>query len=232
MQRSNLIATVIATTGVFVAATVASIAVVNATSSSDADRSQMSVVATTGAATPPATLSPSPTSLLPSAEPIELPALPSTEAGDATKSTSSAPAATSKPKPKPKQPSAATNDKSGDAGSSVTSRQAQAAAVSASGGRVVSISKVSHGGYHAWAVRIQRTDGSTVTGYVDRSSGTVYDWVVNHSAPSNNSGSASGSGNGSGEHESAEDEHESEHNDDGGQGNNSGHGNGSDNDDD
>ena len=46
-----------------------------------------------------------------------------------------------------------------------------------------STSKTSHGGYASWAVMVQRKDGSVITGYVDRATGTVFDWVVNQEAP-------------------------------------------------
>lgn len=46
----------------------------------------------------------------------------------------------------------------------------------ANGGRVTDVRGLRHGGYDAFAVRIARTDGSTLTGYVDRDSGVVFDW--------------------------------------------------------
>ncbi|MHB1066111.1 MAG: hypothetical protein ACYC2Z_01585 [Candidatus Nanopelagicales bacterium] len=54
------------------------------------------------------------------------------------------------------------------------------------------------GGYAAWAVRIQRADGSIITGYVDKGTGTVFDWVTNRDAsptprPSASSSDDSGS---------------------------------------
>jgi hypothetical protein len=44
------------------------------------------------------------------------------------------------------------------------------------GGRVTDVRGLRHGGYDAFAVRVTRADGSTVTGFVDRASGVVFDW--------------------------------------------------------
>ena len=38
-------------------------------------------------------------------------------------------------------------------------------------------------GASAFAVTVSRPDGSVVTGYVDASTGVVFDWVVNTPAP-------------------------------------------------
>ncbi len=45
-------------------------------------------------------------------------------------------------------------------------------------GRVLSVKKTRRDGFISWAVTIQRRDGSIVVGYVDQSSGIVFDWTV------------------------------------------------------
>ena len=249
MQRSSLIATVIATAGVFVAATVASVAVVNAASSSDTDHGQISLVSATVAQSSPASGVTATPSAAPTAEPTDLPALPSATATAKPKKPNTSSSADPSPTPKPtKQPKDTTSAQTpgGHADRSVSSRQASNTAVSAAGGNVIAVANVKHGAYQAWAVRIVRADGSTVTGYVDRASGTVYDWVVNQPAPSHGSSSSSGSGNGNRPHDSQDDD-QGDDNDQGNHGNgannngnngsghgsdNSGHGNGHDDDDD
>ena len=39
------------------------------------------------------------------------------------------------------------------------------------------------GGYDAIAVQIERADGSVVTGYVESTTGVVFDWTVDKKAP-------------------------------------------------
>ncbi len=51
------------------------------------------------------------------------------------------------------------------------------------GGAARSVEKANHMGYEAWAVQLVRHDGSIVTGYVERSTGVIFDWVVNQEAP-------------------------------------------------
>ncbi len=238
MQRSSLIATVIATAGIVGAASVASIAVVNAASSSDTDRGQISLVSATVAQTSDSTPTPSNQSAepAPSIAATDLPALPTATPKPKKPSSSTRPSST----PSPKGPSQVTNSDDGDR-ESVSSRQAVKAALAAADGSVTSVTKVKHGSFQAWAVRINRTDGSTVTGYVDRVSGTVYDWVVNSAAPSHGNGNGNGNGNNgnngsSDDDSSGDDDHGNNHGNgngtNGGNGNNGGDDHGHDGDDD
>ncbi len=87
-------------------------------------------------------------------------------------------------------------------------------------GTVLSVTRTKHGGYPAYAVTVRRADGSTATGYVDRSSGVIFDWTQTAApaAPSTSS-TTSGSHASGDDHESeneheSEREHESEHGDD------------------
>lgn len=68
-------------------------------------------------------------------------------------------------------------------GSPITVDQARSAAVMAADGSVLGTQRVQHAGYDSYAVQIKRVDGSIVTGYVEASTGVVYDWVVDQAAP-------------------------------------------------
>lgn len=75
----------------------------------------------------------------------------------------------------------------------------------ATGGTVLRATPTTHNGYEAFAVRVQRTDGSVITGMVESGSGVIYDWRVNKEAPP----APAYEGDEYDEHES--DEHEEEH---------------------
>jgi hypothetical protein len=62
-------------------------------------------------------------------------------------------------------------------GPSVSSTTAQRAVLRYAGGRVMGTWTARHGGYSAYAIKIKRTDGSIIVGYVDRATGAVYDWT-------------------------------------------------------
>lgn len=59
----------------------------------------------------------------------------------------------------------------------MTRAAAQAAVLGLASGDVLSVEPSDRGGYDAFAVAVRRADGSTVTGYVDRASGVVFDWT-------------------------------------------------------
>jgi hypothetical protein len=65
----------------------------------------------------------------------------------------------------------------------ISAAQARQAAVAATSGKVLATSRVERSGYDAFAVQIERADGSVVTGYVEATSGVVFDWVVDKKAP-------------------------------------------------
>ena len=88
MQRSSIIATVVAAGGILIAGSVASVAVINAASSSSPSSETVAMVAVTPAAIEPV-VQPLPSTstdatALPSIEPSALPALPSVEASPYT----------------------------------------------------------------------------------------------------------------------------------------------------
>lgn len=78
----------------------------------------------------------------------------------------------------------------------LTAKQARAAVLTqVPKARVIAVRASQHGGYKAFAVKVERTDGSTLIGYVDSASGVVFDWshptapaVQQSSNPSSNTG--------------------------------------------
>lgn len=103
----------------------------------------------------------------------------------------------------------------------ITPRQAESAVLNQTQGTVVSTTSVTHAGLDAFAVQISRPDGSVVTGYVDASSGTVFEWAVNKQAtpakpaapaqPANGAGSTPNSNKYNDDHD---DDHDDDHGDD------------------
>ncbi|MBI1351556.1 MAG: hypothetical protein GC156_10590 [Actinomycetales bacterium] len=239
MQRTSVIATVVAAGSILVAGSVASVAVINAASSAQPephamalaepqpDQAQDTAFVTDTAqetSAPVATDVPAP---LPSLSEEPLPELPTVEQGPIV-ITRQAPAApvqkqtvtkkqvvkkkvAKKPSAKP-SPSASATQSESQAPEISLEKAVEVVLNATDGGVVKNADKENHGGYDAWAIRVLRHDGSIITGYVDLSSGVVFDWVVNQEAPApaapqTNSGSSSGSS-------SHEHEHESEHDDD------------------
>lgn len=64
----------------------------------------------------------------------------------------------------------------------LTKRQAADLVAAASGGTVLATARTTHAGYDAYAIQVQRTDGSVVTGLVEASSGVIYNWRVDRAA--------------------------------------------------
>lgn len=159
MQRSSIIATVVAAGGVLVAGSVASVAVINAATTSQPPAQTMTIVADPLTAEPSAP-APAPDDAAPAI--IALPNEP------AQQSSGTAPAQTTSVQQ--------VREVSSDKATRLVLR-------ATGGGTPQSVSRASRGGYAAWKVRVQRADGSVVTGYVDRSSGVVFDWIVNQEAP-------------------------------------------------
>jgi hypothetical protein len=227
VERSSIIATVVAGGGVLIAASVATVAVINAAASSASQPATVAMVAQTQALTGPSTSnagfpSPSASTFAPAASPSpevthDLPPLPSVPERTAAPSTdqpaTSAPTHSSRPKatastPKatathrPKPSSSATPTPSAtqtQPPAEIAADQARDAVLQATGGGVTqSVTRDSHGGFDAWAVQVLRHDGSLVTGYVDRRSGVVYDWKVDKEAPTASATPSQSSGSGSG----------------------------------
>lgn len=157
MQRRNAIAVAGAVTGILVAGSVASVAVINAASTTTST-DQVPIVAASVVEPPAAQV----------VEPVvvaDQPRLPKIVVPEQVEVTSGA---------KARQTADAVT---------FTEQQAQQAAIAATPGSVLSTTRVTRGGYDAFAVQIERTDGSVVTGYVEATSGVVFDWVIDKQAP-------------------------------------------------
>jgi hypothetical protein len=261
MQRSSIIATVVATTGILIAGSVASVAVINAASSTQPDAQSVALVSADGPTAAPAVPSEpaAPAAAAPASEapapqgqpagtltPIasdDLPALPAVEdaapvvapvvtaprvqSGQTTQTAQVAPhaakpaqsGANSQDKPrKPKKPSAAPTASSAAAPAQPTvtlidaDRARSIVMQQGDGVRVVSTNEETHGGYDTYAVKIARASGEVITGYVDRASGVVIDWVVNEQPPAPAQPAAGSSGGSTstskGDDDGSDDSHE------------------------
>jgi len=184
MERKTTIATVAAAAGILVAGSAAGIAVVNAAASGVTPTVDDTVVV---AGTAPLNAAVAPVAGLPA-----VPVLSDAPVAAAQATADSAPSAES--------PSAAPL--------LITKEQATAAVIAATGGTVQSVSSGNHSGVASFAVTVARTDGSVVTGYVDKGSGVVFDWTVEKAAPK-----ATYTDDDDHEHEEEEHEHEEEEHD-------------------
>lgn len=184
MKRNSTIASVAAATGIVGATVIAAISLMQATVTNGSENETVMLAA------PSATV-PTPTDLVFTPEPLpeipvisgSAPTVPATS-GSASKnaaSSGSAPkvaviADSAAPSPSaPQSPVASTNQ--------VTREFATKAVVNATEGTVTSVEIVNRNGIDSFAVTVNRTDGSVVTGYVDRSTGDIYEWVVVKEAP-------------------------------------------------
>ena len=61
--------------------------------------------------------------------------------------------------------------------SSITSKQARSLVMSEVPGSLVSVEETTRGGFRAYAVTVMQADGSTVTGYVTKADGVIFDWT-------------------------------------------------------
>lgn len=157
MQRRNAIAVAGAVTGILVAGSVASVAVINAASTTTST-DQVPIVAASVVEPPAAqVVQPAVVADQPRLPKIVVPEQVEASAGAKARQTADA--------------------------ATITAQQAQQAAIAATPGSVLSTTRVARGGYDAFAVQIERTDGSVVTGYVEATSGVVFDWVIDKQAP-------------------------------------------------
>ena len=236
MERSSIIATVVAAGGILVAGSVASAAVINATSATQPEGSSTQIVADGAAA--PSVVEPSPVSLpseMATTEPIVLtdvsaeplpevvvpevtieaaPAAPAAQPQQAAK-----PAKTKAPKPaKTRTPSPSPTRTAEAVVEQVSEPEVRTIAVdkavamvlnATNGGVVQNAKKASHAGYDAWAVTVLRHDGSVITGFVDQVQGVVYDWAVVKEAPK-----PAPAAGGKGSSSNYDDDHDDDHDDD------------------
>ena len=180
MKRRSIIAVAGAVTGVLIAGSVASVAVINAASSGTAS-DQTPIVAASVAASdstsdsvepaPMPTISQDPLPAIEVPEPVVIAESPEGDPSvSSDESTAEAPESTAKSTPQ-------------ETPRTISASAARQAATSATSGTVLNTSRVERGGYDAFAVQIQRPDGSVVTGYVDSATGVVFDWVMDKAAP-------------------------------------------------
>lgn len=166
MERSTIIASVVAGAGILIAGSVAGTAAVNAAASSEPDPTTTQLLAAPAVAAQPAPatvdaadLPPFTTEPLPA---ITLPPASSTESDDRPAAEEAEPVTAAKLPPE----------------------QAVALVLAATGGGTTQdVRQTSRAGYDAWAVTVQRPDGSVVTGFVDQTAATVFDWRVVQEAP-------------------------------------------------
>ena len=169
MERSTIIASVIAGAGIIIAGSVAGTAAINAAASSEPDPSTSQLLAAPAAIAPApvADLAPLPTFTTEPLPEINAPAQPEKASADAA---GEAPTAASDAVPVVQ--------------ATLPPEQAVALVLAATGGgSTQDVRQVTRAGYEAWAVTVQRPDGSIVTGFVDRASANVFDWRVVQAAP-------------------------------------------------
>ena len=207
MERSSIIATVVAAGGILIAGSVASAAVINATATSQPDGTTAQIVATSATAEPFIETADNSTSVeLPefSADDlpeivvpeVDIPGINADTANEAPQVTAAAPVTAPKPTAKAKATPKATAAKASAPASSATPEATAPSARSISadkavsivlnatnGGVVQSAQSTTHAGFDSWAITVKRADGSVVIGYVDRATGVAFDWVVKQQAP-------------------------------------------------
>ena len=154
MKRNSTIASVAAATGIVGATVVAAISLMQATVTNGSENDTVTLAA------PSATV-PTSSDLVFTPEPLpEIPVISDSTAPQASSSQASV----------------------GNA-AQVNRDFATKAVVNATNGQVTGVEATTHNGVDAFAVTVKRTDGSVITGYVDRSSGDIYEWAVVKAAP-------------------------------------------------
>ncbi|MCH9738374.1 MAG: hypothetical protein K0U42_06405 [Actinomycetia bacterium] len=185
MKRNSAIATTVAVTGVIVAGSLAGIAMVTATAETSSPPQPIIMVAQG---------QPDPVF-----EAAELPALNiETAAPTANPTPSNSPSEQPVPTPKTNM---------------ISAKEARAAVQLATEGSVTGVKKTKRSGASAFAVTVSRPDGSVVTGYVDASTGVVFDWVVNTPAPQPTAGMTDESSTKSDDHDNDEYDNDDHDND-------------------
>jgi hypothetical protein len=174
MERSTIIDTVVAAGGILIAGSVASTAVINAAVSTKPQTSDTQILA---AAATPVLLSATTAAQLPALTVEPLPGIVVPAAGESAAQTTQA--APTPGKSTAKDAPASTQNTEG-----ISVDKAVGIVLGATDGGILQYTRQeSHRGYDTWAVTVKRTDGSVVTGYVDRATGSAFDWVVVKEAP-------------------------------------------------
>ena len=156
MKRNSTIASVAAATGIVGATVIAAISLMQATVTDGSENETITLAAATAT-------TPMPSDLVFTPEPLpEIPVISDSAAPSASETQASVATAST---------------------SQVNRDFATKAVVDATNGKVTGVETVTYNGVDAFAVTVKRTDGSVITGYVDRSSGDIYEWVVVKAAP-------------------------------------------------
>jgi len=205
MERSSIIATVVAAGGILIAGSVASAAVINATATSQPDGTTAQIVATSATAEPFIETADASTSVelsefsaddLPEivVPEVDVPGINADTANEAPQVAAASPRSTPKPTPTPTSKptaakasapaSSATPEDTAPSTRSISADKAVSIVLNATkGGVVQSAQSTTHAGFDSWAITVKRADGSVVIGYVDRATGVAFDWVVKQEAP-------------------------------------------------
>ena len=238
MERRTAFTMIGATTGVLMCGSIAAVAIVNATAST-AHPPTEAIVADAGAvspglpdALPIAAAGPSfvagelPAVVIP--EPVQPLAAPQLTAPQLTaprpaaSRSAQAPVRSGRSGAAAATPSASASATASRASSepvaqprSLTIAEAKGIVLAQVSGDVVSATATERGGYQAIAVTVQRADGSRVTGYVETSSGVVFDWVQTQAPAPAAAAAKPAAGNSSHDDDDDDDheERESEHED-------------------
>lgn len=157
MKRNSTLISVAAATGIVGATVIAAISLMQATITSESENETVTLAASSAT---------SPMSPDLAFNPSALPEIPVISAPVAAKSNTSNEVVSS----------------SSSVGQ-IDREYAIKAVVDATGGKVTKVDSLNHNGIDAFSVTVKRTDGSVVTGYVNKSSGAVYEWAVVKEAP-------------------------------------------------
>ena len=177
MKRSQAITTVAVSSGIVIAGTIAAVAMVQATADQN---SQASITTVALSASPNPDLSYTANAL------PELPTI-----GGQDQPASAQPQESKKPKKI--KVDKKSESRPVESASQLTVADAEQAVLAQTQGKIISTKQVTVNGISAFAVQVTRPDGSVVTGYVDASTGTVFEWAINKQAaaptsdPTNNS---------------------------------------------
>lgn len=229
MERRSVIAIAAASTGAVIAASVAAVAAINASVASSVEPTnggQVLAVATPEAGNYLA-LEPTAPISLPSASDSQLPEIivPVVDVATDTRSMADPAPVT---KPKSESVTAATQESaiappaattpapaaSVAAQPRISAAQATSLVVAATGGTARSTQATTHAGFEAFAVQVQRPDGSIVTGFVEATSGVIYEWVVDQAAPAPVAPTATYDDDHDEDDDREDDDHDDDHDDD------------------
>lgn len=159
MNRTGSIIITAVSAGILVSGAVATVAIVNAAQAAPEPNTVALVVDPAAAVTTPIVSGPS-------FEPEPLPEIVFTT-----------PYESSNEQQLPGLASPQADPEQSTASGSISASKARSLVLAEAPGSVMSVGKTTRGGYAAYAVKVKRADGSTVTGYVTRADGVIFDWT-------------------------------------------------------